>query len=143
MPPRQPDRILDNKERIPMERFLTPILGAAVVALLAMLVYQGSDAGRSAPVLTTPFQAVLMANGNVFFGKLENAGSPFPVLREVYYIRSQVNQETKEVKNAMIKRGSEWHAPDSMTLNARHIMVIEPVKPDSHMAKLIEEASKK
>ena len=126
-----------------MDRFLTPILGAAVVALLAMLVYQNSDTRRSSPALTTPYQAVLMANGSAFFGKLENAGSPFPVLREVYYIRSQVNQETKEVKNALIKRGNEWHAPDSMTLNARHIMLIEPVKPDSQLAKLIEEAGRK
>lgn len=126
-----------------MDRYFTPVLGAAIVALLAMLVYQGADARRSAPVLTTPYQAVLMANGSAFFGKLENAGSPFPVLREVYYVRSQVNQETKEVKNALIKRGSEWHAPDSMTLNARHIMLIEPVKPDSQMAKLIEEAGRK
>lgn len=126
-----------------MDRYLTPILGAAVVALLALLAYQNSDATRSPPVFTTPYQAVLMSNGSAFFGKLENAGTPFPVLRDVYYIRSQVNQETKEVKNALIKRGNEWHAPDSMTLNARYIMLIEPVKPDSQLAKLIEEASRK
>ena len=97
----------------------------------------------AAPALTTQYQAVLLANGNVFFGKIENPGSQFPVLRDVFYVRSQVNQETKEVRNTLVKRGSEMHAPDSMALNARHILLIEPVKPDSQLAKLIDESSRK
>ena len=126
-----------------MDRYFTPLLGTAIIVLLVILVYQNADARRGMPALSTPYQGVLLANGNVFFGRIENPASPFPVLRDVYYIRSQVNPETKEVRNTLVKRGAELHAPDSMTLNARHILVIEPVKPDSQLAKLIDEAAKK
>jgi len=47
------------------------------------------------------------------------------------------HEETKEVKNILIRRGNEWHAPDRMVLNARHIILIEPVGPNSKVAELI------
>ena len=81
--------------------------------------------------LTTEYQAVLLTNGQVFFGRLEDAGSAFPVLTDVYWVRSEVNQQTKQVANTLVRRGGEWHAPDRMVLNRQHILVIEPVKPDS------------
>jgi len=40
----------------------------------------------------------------------------------------------------LIKRGGEWHKPEYMRINARHIVMIEPVAPESRMAKLIQEA---
>ncbi|MCC6473094.1 MAG: hypothetical protein IT514_05055 [Burkholderiales bacterium] len=120
---------------------LASILGIAAVALLAVIVLQ-NHRGQAAPPMTTPYQAVLLANGQAFFGKLENAGGAYPVLREVYYIRSQVNQETKQVANQLIKRGQEPHGPDYMSLNRAHILLIEPVRPDSQVGKLIDQASK-
>ncbi|HTG58333.1 MAG TPA: hypothetical protein VMG63_02840 [Terriglobia bacterium] len=91
----------------------------------------------------TAYQAVLLDNGSVYFGKLQGAGTQYPVLTDVYYVQSQVNQETKEVKNILIRRGNEWHAPDRMFLNARHIILIEPVGPNSKVAELIAQDKKK
>jgi hypothetical protein len=90
--------------------------------------------------LKTDYQAVFLDNGQVFFGRLENAGSAYPLLRDVFYVQSSVNKETKQVKNVLMKRGSEGHGPDRMYINARHIVVIEPVSPDSKVAQLIKEA---
>jgi hypothetical protein len=126
-----------------MHRLLLPLLGVAIVALIAPLTWQHFATRQAAPQFTTPYQAVLLANGSVFFGKIENPTSEYPVLRDVHYIRSQVNPETKEVANTLIKRGQEWHQPDVMILNARHVMVIEPVAAGSQVAKLIEESSRK
>ncbi len=88
----------------------------------------------------TEYQAVFLDNGQAFFGKVEGAGSPYPVLREAYYVQSQVSKENNQVTGILIKRGKEWHAPDMMYLNARHIILIEPVSPDSRVAQLISEA---
>ncbi len=117
------------------------LFGSAIVALLAGLLYQNARV-HAEPELTTPFHGVLLTNGQAFIGRLEKAGSAFPVLREVYYVRSQTNPETKQVVNALVKRGQEWHSPDAMILSASHIVLIEPVKPDSQMGKLIEENRK-
>jgi hypothetical protein len=88
--------------------------------------------------LTSQYQAVLLSNGQVFYGKLEQAGARYPVLTDVHWIRSQVDPQSKQVANSLVRRGGEWHAPDRMVLNAQHILVIEPVRPDSTVAKLIE-----
>ncbi len=95
---------------------------------------------KSKIALTTEYQAVFLDNGQAFFGKMENPDSPYPLLKEVYYIQRQVNQETKEVRNILIKRGNEWHAPDQMYINSSHIVLVEPVSPNSRVSQLIIEA---
>jgi hypothetical protein len=51
-----------------------------------------------------------------------------------------VEQDKKKTADLLIKRGSEWHNPDFMRINTRHVVVIEPVGPDSRVAQLIQEA---
>jgi hypothetical protein len=128
-----------NREKA-LQKFISLVLvlfGAAIVALLALLAYQ-NERTNAAPELTTPFHGVLLINGQVYFGRLEHTGSRFPVLREVFFVRSQPDPEPKQVVNTLVKRGQEAHAPDRMILNAAHILQIEPVKPDSQVGKLIE-----
>ena len=121
-------------------RVIVILLGAAI-ALLAILVL--GDFLRSGKVtFDTPYQAVFLTNGQVYFGRLEKAGSPYPVLTEVYYVQSQVKADTKEPRNILVRRGKEWHGPDRMVLNAQQILFIEPVGPESTVAKLIAELKK-
>jgi hypothetical protein len=94
---------------------------------------------REATKFETAYQAVLLDNGQVYYGKLERARSEYPVLTDVYYVQNQVNPQTKEVTNILVRRGNEWHAPDRMYLNARHIVLIEPVGANSKVAQLIAE----
>jgi hypothetical protein len=112
---------------------------AAVVALSAII--EGCQRSGSV-TLSTPYQAVLLSNGQAFFGKLENAASAFPVLTDVHYVQVQVNPQTKQQTNLLVRRGKEWHAPDRTVLNGRHIVLIEPVAEGSEVAKLIAELRK-
>jgi hypothetical protein len=90
-----------------------------------------------APQIATPFQTVLLDTGQVYFGKIEGLGTDFPVLREVYYIQSTTDPQTKQVTNVLVRRGKEWHGPEYTVLNARHIAMVEPVGPSSKVAALI------
>ena len=90
---------------------------------------------RRSPRLTRP---VTLDNGQLYYGKLTNAGSSFPELTDVYYIQSQANPETKAVSSVLVRRRNEWHGPDRMFLNGRHIVLIEPVGTNSKVAQLIE-----
>ena len=109
------------------------VAGAVAAGILLVTAYR-TDADIK---FDSTYQAVLLDNGSVYFGKLQGAGTDYPVLTDVYYVQSQANQETKEVRNILIRRGSEWHSPDRMVLNARHIVLMEPVGPNSQVAKLI------
>jgi hypothetical protein len=117
------------------------IIAGAVLAFLAAAVTGCSQlqSRTQAPKFTTPYQAVLLDNGQVYYGRLEGLGTSFPILREVYYVQTGVNPETKQQSNVLLKRGKEWHAPEFMVLNANHILLIEPVSPTSKVADLIAE----
>jgi len=117
-------------------------LFAVAVLLLAAAAFVLVRARAERPVLDTPYHAVVLSNGTVYFGRLEGLGTPFPVLREVYYVQSAVNPETKAVNNVLVKRGKEWHGPDRMILNAQNIVFIEPVGRDSKVAQLIADSKK-
>ena len=60
----------------------------------------------------------------------------------VYYVQSNVDQQTKAVSNVLVKRGREWHGPDRMILNAKSIVFVEPVGGDSKVAQLIADSKK-
>jgi hypothetical protein len=122
------------------------ILGGLIA--IGLLVSAGVILYRIFPVsasieLKTPYQAIVLTTGQVYFGKLEKFGTAYPILTDVYYIQSQVNQDTKQVTNTLVKRGKELHGPSVMVLNAQHILFVETVNPDSTVGKLIEEAKKK
>lgn len=97
--------------------------------------------GRSAGVVTfdKPYQAVLLSNGQVYYGRLEGYGTSHPVMREVYYIQVQANPQTHEQKNILLKRGKEWHSPDRMYLSPNQIILVEPVGTESKVMDLIKE----
>jgi hypothetical protein len=91
---------------------------------------------------TTPYQAVLLANGSVYFGQLQGYGGRHPVLTQAYYIVTQTNPETKQTNNVLVKRGKELHEPDRMYLNPNQFIFVEPVGTGSKVAQLIAEAKR-
>jgi hypothetical protein len=122
------------------------LIGLFLVALMflgAMMLLQGCDrqgGTKENITFTTEYQAVLMTNGQYFFGKIEKAGSAYPVLKNVYYVRQQMDPVTKEMKSTLFKRGMEPYSPSMMYINANSIALIEPVSPDSKVAQLIKQA---
>ena len=109
-----------------------------VLMVLTVLTSCGRAHRSKGPEITTPYAAILLDNGQVYYGKLVHAGSSFAELTDVYYIQSQVNPDTKAVSNALVRRGNGWHGPDRMLLNERHVVLIEPVGTGSKVAQLIE-----
>lgn len=90
---------------------------------------------------STPYQAVLLSNGAVYYGKLAAYHTRNPTLTDIFYIVSKTDPNTKQVTNVLVKRGKELHGPDRMYLNANQIVFVEPVGPDSKVAQLINEAN--
>ena len=124
-----------------LNAWITTCGGLVIAAALCVLVYQNARS-RGVPELSTPYHAVALMNGQVFFGRIDALGTDYTVLRDVFYIQSRQNPDTKQVANVLIKRGGEWHAPDRMILNRQQVLLIEPVKEDSQVAKLIAEQNK-
>lgn len=117
---------------------ITICLAVAVIVLALVIVKVRS--GGDIPTFKTPFQAVLLDNGQVYYGKLSNLGTPYPEMTDVYYIVRTEDPTTKQTKNVLVKRGKELHAPPRTFFDARHIIMIEPVGANSEVAKLIQQS---
>jgi spore coat polysaccharide biosynthesis predicted glycosyltransferase SpsG len=118
--------------------------GIAYFLILSfLLVLNGCGKSDQQIKIDTEYKAVFLDNGQVFFGKVEETGPSYLMLKDVFYVQSEVVQQDRdkrEVRNILIKRGSEWHGPDLMYIITRHVVVIEPVSPSSRVAQLIKEA---
>jgi hypothetical protein len=117
-------------------------LVAGLLVLAAATLHIAYTVRNSSITFSTPYQAVLLSNGSVYFGQLEGYGGANPVLKEVYYIVGQTNPETKQVNNVLVKRGKELHEPDRMYLNPNQIVFVEPVGTTSKVAQLIAQAAR-
>jgi hypothetical protein len=89
---------------------------------------------------STDYVAVFLDSGQVYFGQIDAVGTHFVTLKDIFYIQRQVSQDKKEEKILLVKRGQEFHGPEMMRINLRHITLLEPVAPNSRVAQLIKEA---
>jgi hypothetical protein len=122
----------------------TQVRGIMVVMVVLFVFIGCSKSGHDQQIkIDTEYKAVFLDNGQIFFGKIEEVGPSYVLLKDIFYVQSQVVQQDKdkrEVRNILIKRGNEWHGPDLMYITKQHVVVIEPVAPNSRVAQLIKEA---
>ena len=108
-----------------------------IAAALCWLACQQSRHGKL-PDTGSAYQSVALMNGQLFFGRLEAEGDgDYLALRDVFYVQTRQNPDTHAVANVLVKRGAEPHQPDRMLINRQQVLLIEPVKADSPVAKLI------
>jgi hypothetical protein len=65
---------------------------------------------KPAVAFTTPYQAVVLSNNSVNFGKPSGYETSNPVFTDVYYILSKQDPTTKQVQNVLVKRGRNYTA---------------------------------
>ena len=92
------------------------------------------------------YWAVFLANGQVYFGKLSQEESQYPVLKDVFYLRVQKRlqppeeEETVKQETQLIKLGEELHGPvDEIKINRDQILFIEQMKIDSRVVQGIKQ----
>jgi hypothetical protein len=110
------------------------------VFAVAFLMLQGCGGDKKLD-FKTEYQAVLLGDGQVYFGRVDKIEKDFLVLSDVYYL--QKNPASGEGQPIMLKRGKEAHGPDISYINTKYIVMVEPVTPDSPVAKTIYEIKQK
>jgi hypothetical protein len=112
-------------------------LALVVLVSAASLIYFDIFYPSIAIDRSSPMHAVFLTNGQAFFGHISGISRGSINLDDVYYIQTQVNPQTQERKNILLRRGKEWHGPTEMAINVQSVLLIEPVGTDSEVAKLI------
>lgn len=132
---------------------------AVVVLALAVLAFVFKDTLINGPVWNAgkdsepSYQAVFLANGQVYFGKLSEPNSQYVTLKDIYYLQvvqqqlqgQQYSQQTGQSPQvSLVKLGNELHGPeDEMKISRTQILFYEELKPDSQVVKAIKDYQSK
>lgn len=133
----------------------------ALVAIAAAVIWLGFWLFQSKPA-GAKYQAVFLANGQVYFGELRGEQGDYVMLSNIYYL--QVNQPVQQAaqtapakdkksedekveKNQdirLVKLGSEIHGPeDVMYISKSQILFYEDLKNDSRIVQAMGQFEKK
>ena len=114
-------------------------LRAAVLPALLGVVVSGNLDARSLPLVGAEREsAVLLLDGQAYFGHLDDSGeNGWLVLRDVYYLQDAKGAPTN-VAVSVVRRGGEAHDPaDGMRINRDRVLAVERVGADSGVARAI------
>jgi hypothetical protein len=120
-------------------------VAAVALAAAAACGEPGARGGAGLPLDGEQHYAVFLTNGQVFFGRPLASGEWDPArgsvlrMRDVYYVQAQVDAETREQRNILVRRGNEWHGPTEMAVHPNHVISIEPVGDGSAVSGLIRQ----
>lgn len=107
-------------------------------AILAVFVASGLDPSALPIVGPERISAVLLLDGQAYFGHLEDLPWVETVtLRDVYYLQD-ARSSTTQLPVSLVRRGGEAHGPaDGMQIRRERILAIEKIGPASPVAKAI------
>ena len=112
----------------------------AFFIFMVILFLQGCDnnEGLKKKDLTTEYQSIQMDNNTSYFGKIQKIGTNYIELTDIYLMAPKQSVETKQGENKIIKRSKEMYGQDRVYINMRHVVVIEPVSPDSRLFRALK-----
>lgn len=117
---------------------LAVIIGLLLIIILGFAVYSlfSENTEEAERIDKATYQAVFLANDQIYFGKLKGIDSQYPILDDVYYVKLE---DEKATSGRLVKLGIiEPHGPrDQMIINREHILFWENLKPDSSIVQTI------
>lgn len=133
----------------------TTLIVILIVTAITLIAYLGvrlfSGAFTTSQVNSKQFQAVFLANGQVYFGKLENPNGDYLRLSNIYYLQVQQSVQpdaaktdaNKQPQVSLAKLGSELHGPeDTMYISRDQVLFWENLKDDGKVAQAIKNNAK-
>jgi hypothetical protein len=87
--------------------------------------------------------AVLLTNGQVYYGELAEQSASHLRLVNVYYVQTVAAPDAAQPSNQLVNRAkADWHGPQWMSIPAERIVFVEGIGQDSRLAQLIAQEKK-
>lgn len=111
-----------------------------VVALLVGVgVFLGLVVGRPSPQALSPYSAVYLTTGDIYFGKL--SWFPKPRLTNVWFVQRTVDGQNQSRLGITPFTSAFWGPADALDLNPKQIVFSARLKAESDVVKAIENPS--
>lgn len=148
--PVAPAQAQPAKARKEGKRFKLPLILILVLVVLGAAGWFGYSAlnGGGLGVNSGKYQAVFFTNGQVYFGKLEQQGTGYLRLTDVFYLQNNGEGDSSNPQQAgtsqsnvqLIKLGQEIHGPeDEMIISKDQVLFYENLKTDGKVSQSIEQ----
>lgn len=115
------------------------LITVAVFVLIALGIWLGSFIGGSSGTGPSPYSAVLLSSGDVYFGKL--SWFPSPRLSKVWVMQKQIDQNNQQQLSVVQFEKSFWGPLDELYLNWKEVLWWARLRGDSQLVKAIENPS--
>ncbi|TAK89167.1 hypothetical protein EPO04_03650 [Patescibacteria group bacterium] len=135
-----------------LENTLIVVLIVAAISLITYLgVRLAGSLSNNVQVNSKQYQAVFLANGQVYFGKLKQVNNNYLRLSDIYYLQVQQsvqpdaakNDQSKQPQVSLAKLGNELHGPeDAMYISRDQVLFWENLKEDGKVTKAIRDYTK-
>jgi hypothetical protein len=114
------------------------VIGALIAA--ALLWIASRPQGATVPAGPAgSLHSVMLTNGQVYYGKLEEAGRGYVTLTDVYYVTVLTDPQGNRQNRLLSRQRADWHAPLKMIIPLEKVVMLEQVGPDSTVARGIEQ----
>lgn len=137
----------------PMKAILIGVAAIIIVGGLILCAFKvmGGSSSAEAEIKRDKYQAVFLANGQVYFCKLTNVSQQYVICSDIYYLQVQQKVQPKdkdekdeEAQVSLAKLGTELHGPeDRMVINRDQVLFWENLKDDGKVVKAISENKNK
>ena len=131
---------------VPAKKTAKIVLVVVVVALLAIIGATIFCVVKNRGMISKDtYQAVFLANGQVYFGKVTCLKKQYVELKDIYYLQMKqaLQNQSADLLNqpdlSLIKLGNELHGPtDEMYINRDQVLFVENLKEDSKVVQAIK-----
>ena len=109
------------------------VLGLVLGAFGIKLLDNGDDGDPFGGAIDSKrYQAVILTNDKVYFGKIHDTSSTFFTLDDAFFLRETKASDTAEPVRALLPANSEIHAPDNTLLIRKdEVVLVENLAKDS------------
>jgi len=150
----QPAQRRNRRKLQAWQKIVAAIVAVVIIAGFVGMALQSYTTRINAFIDKDKYQAVFLANSQVYFGKLRKIGDDSYRMTNVFYIQSntevptgQTSKDEEKSKNGtlesqqsptLIKLGQELHGPeDAVVFNKSQITFWENLRPDGKVAQAI------
>lgn len=123
--------------------WMVAVVAAAVVAVLAALslfLLSDEDDPFGGEVAADEYQAVVLTNDRVYFGRLQGRRGEFFLLTDVYFLRDAAAEGAGDPVRQVVPLTAELHGPeDRMLIHESQLVLVENLAPGSAVLETIHD----
>ncbi len=136
----------ESASRAELRRSRTPVAAVLLALLVGIILGAGgatllrpSSDGFAGAIDETRYQAVILSNDKVYFGKISAASGDFYELKNAFFLRETRAGDGAEPVRALLPVNREIHAPDNdMLIRKEEVVLVENLAKDSPILQEIQ-----